>query len=287
MQSIYKKWGLGFLGAGLLAVLLDALFLEQYFFKVKEFSIGKKNSRRMLRILLLTDLHFVNRLWPFHRRLARVINRLHPDVLLIAGDIIDQDGTAPPAAAFFKSLDPTIPKLAIPGNHDNKNAVSRGRLKKILAASNGRLLANETVRLRLNNINLTVTGLDDFIEGHSDFGEAFHGLGAEENHLALIHSPLQQEGLLKNIAAYNRSRPASGALRIRYIFAGHNHGGQVRLGPLVPVLPEQSGHYINGWYNREPPYLYVSKGFGTSCIRLRFGARAEITLFHYGAPDPD
>jgi predicted MPP superfamily phosphohydrolase len=48
------------------------------------------------------------------------------------------------------------------------------------------------------------------------------------------------------------------------------------------VLPKKSGNYINGWYNKEEPYLYVSNGFGTSEVPFRFGARPEITMFYYG-----
>ncbi len=80
----------------------------------------------------------------------------------------------------------------------------------------------------------------------------------------------------------NASLPKDEQLNISYIFAGHNHGGQVTLfGLYAPVLPKKSGDYLKGWYNQEKPYLYLSKGFGTSTLPFRFGARAEITLFYY------
>ncbi|GAB3179827.1 hypothetical protein [Telluribacter humicola] len=42
-----------------------------------------------------------------------------------------------------------------------------------------------------------------------------------------------------------------------------------------------AGNYVKGWYNQQKPYLYVSKGFGTSTVLLRLGARAEIAMFEY------
>lgn len=80
----------------------------------------------------------------------------------------------------------------------------------------------------------------------------------------------------------NQLRNDEEKLNLQYIFAGHNHGGQVRIFGFAPVMPEKSGHYVNGWYNAKSPYLYVSKGFGTSTLPFRFGARAELTVFDLG-----
>jgi predicted MPP superfamily phosphohydrolase len=281
-MNAYKKWGIGALVVGLSALLLDALLLETYFFQVKRFQIGKKNSNRKIKILLLTDLHFGKHFRSYHHKLVRKINALNPDLILISGDLIDEHGEAGPAKRFLSLLNPSVPKLAIPGNHDHKNNVSIGTLKKILELGNGHLLINETKQVMAGNTPITVTGVDDFIESEGRFTEAVKHTGGEDHHLLLVHSPLQQEQVLSELETLNRQRGASQQLMIQYIFAGHNHGGQVRLKPFVPVLPEMSGNYVDGWYNKDHPRLYVSKGFGTSTVPLRFGARSEITLFYYG-----
>lgn len=284
MKSSYVKWGVGIGIAAIAAVLLDALFLEKYFFETRRFNIGKRNSRKKIRILLLTDLHFVKRFHSFQRRLAKKINELKPNIILVAGDTIDQDGEPGPAQKFFDLLNNSIPKLAIPGNHDHVNRVSMDTLKSVYEQHNGYLLINETKQLKLQDVKFTITGLDDFLEGRSCFTDAVKNVGNEEHHLLLIHSPYQQESVLRELEKINKERPGENQISIQYIFAGHNHGGQVRLGKFfVPVLPEGSGNYINGWYNKQKPFLYVSKGFGTSVVRFRFSARAEITLFNYGA----
>jgi predicted MPP superfamily phosphohydrolase len=282
MRSTYLKWGAGIMAAGATLALVDALFLEKYYFHVKQFDIGKLDSSRKLRLLLLTDLHFGHRLWPFYRKLARKVNSINPDLILVSGDVIDQFGEAAPAEKFFSLLHHHIPKLGIPGNHDNKSKVSRYRLRKIFENHNGYLLENETKSLNLGGVRVTVTGVDDFIEGDASFPDAVKDTGREDHHFLLVHSPLQQEQCLADMDSINNLRNADNRLNIQYIFAGHNHGGQVRLGPIVPVLPEMSGNYVNGWYNEKKPWLYVSRGFGTSSIPFRFGARSEITLFHYG-----
>lgn len=282
MRSVYMKWGLGLVLTGIAVTLLDALFLEKYFFRIKHFRIGKKESKKHLKLLLLTDLHLTNYVWPYYTRLARKINAINPDVLLIAGDVIDLTGKLEPAKKFFALLHQHMPKLAIAGNHDHKNNISIGALKKLLQQNNGHLLMNETKQLLVNGERLTITGVDDFIEGKSDLAGSLQDTRREKHHLLLLHSPLQQEVIQKELHKINTNRSKADEVNIQYIFAGHNHGGQVRLGNFAPVLPVKSGNYLEGWYNQHKPYLYVSKGFGTSSVPFRFDARSEIILFHYG-----
>lgn len=263
-------------------VMLDALFLEKYFFEVKSFDIGKRSNSKKIKLLLLTDLHFRKWVWPFHIKLARKINRLKPDLILISGDIVDQTGIIAPAIKFFDLLNQTIPKAAILGNHDHKNHVNIQEYKELFEQHNCAFLMNASKVFTIDGERVMITGVDDFIEGHASFTKAVKDVGKEKNHILLVHSPLQQETVQKEIKKINATRGEDEQLNIQYIFAGHNHGGQVTFLGFVPVLPEKSGNYLNGWYNSQPPYLYVSKGFGTSALPFRFGSRSEVTVFNLG-----
>lgn len=281
MKKSLIKWGIG---TGVMAaafVLLDALFLEKYFFRIKTFDIGTKYSNKKLRLLLLSDLHFKQQLWPFYRKLARKINELQPDIILIAGDVVDQHGNKKPVNQFFNLLNEQIPKIVILGNHEHKSEVSIQSIKRIYQQHHCDLLVNESKVYKIKGSSLTVTGLDDFIEGSANIEKAVKNVGREAHHILLIHSPLQQEKVMDKLKSINAVRREDQQLNIQYIFAGHNHGGQVRIFGLAPVLPEKSGNYVHGWYNNHSPYLYVSQGFGTSAIPVRFGARSEIILFNY------
>lgn len=202
-------------------------------------------------------------------------------MLFITGDLIDQTGTAAPARNFFELLPGHIPIAAILGNHDHQSEVSLQTLKDIYQKHNGYLLVNESKDFTINGHTIMVTGVDDFIEGSAHFEDAVKNAGKEKHHFLLIHSPMQQQVIQRKIKNLNANRSEDRQLHIQYIFAGHNHGGQVQLLGWAPVLPEKSGGYINGWYNTEAPYLYVSKGFGTTAVPVRFGARSEVTVFHY------
>ena len=264
-----------------LYLLLDALLLEKYFFRIKSFNIGNKDRKDKLRLLLLTDLHFRTSLWPWHYRLANRINKLQPDLIMITGDTLDRTGKVCPMDQFFRLLDRRIPKVAIPGNHDHKAEAAISLLDDIYRKYNCRLLINATEAFELKGKKLFITGLDDFIESESCFSDAVKDTGKESHHILLIHSPLQQEQVKQEIREINEQRSADEQLNIRYIFAGHNHGGQVTFFGYAPKLPVKSGNYLNGWYNSEEPLLYISSGFGVSTVPFRFGARSEITLFNY------
>ncbi|MBC5991882.1 metallophosphoesterase [Pontibacter cellulosilyticus] len=277
-KLIWVGSALAFVGA---ALFVDALILEKYFFDVRTFRIGKNNSERSIKIVLITDLHFKDRLLPHYKRLARKLNQLQLDLLLITGDTIDSTGKLEPVIGFFKLLNQQMRKVAIPGNNDYKASTSIDDLEKALEKCGCDFLRNESKAYIIEGERIMVTGLDDMIEGESSFRDAVKEIGSEENHILLLHSPLQQEKIKAEISSINKERDNSNKLNIRYIFAGHTHGGQVRLPGYVPVLPGQSGNYVNGWYNSSAPYLYVSKGFGTSTIPFRFFARSEVTVFHY------
>ncbi|WP_224996025.1 metallophosphoesterase [Cesiribacter sp. SM1] len=281
MNIKWIKWGLAASFAGAAVVLLDALFLEKYFFECKSFSIGSSKRNKNLKLLLITDLHIKKVYWPYYEKLARTINTIKPDLILIAGDTLDGDTKAATVEKFFSRISVQIKKVAIAGNHDHIDKLAISSLQEIYSRYNCDLLINRSQTYMLQGERFVITGLDDFIESDSCFLEAVEGVGREENHILLIHSPLQQEPVLARLKELNATRSPADQLNISYIFAGHNHGGQVRFLNLVPKLPLMSGRYVNGWYNKEQPYLYLSKGFGTSTLPFRFGARSEINLFNY------
>lgn len=266
--------------AGALA-LVDALVLEQYFFEVKEFEIGsRQRTSEAIKILHLTDLH-LGKVKKRHKKLAATIHKINPDIIFITGDALDQHGKSDYLNDFLALLPLATPKAAILGNHDHKAEASTEELRNIYQAYNADLLMNESKAYTIKGYQIMVSGLDDFIKGKSDFYKAVRNVGREKHHFTLIHSPLQQEEVLRQMKEINAERTQYERLNISYLFAGHNHGGQVTLLGLAPYMPKKSGDYLKGWYNTEKPYLYVSKGYGTSTVPFRFGARAEITLFYY------
>jgi len=250
--------------------------------EINAFSIGPGSpTSTPLRLLQLSDLHLRRRVGPRYQQLADTVHRLRPDLILLTGDAVDWSGVAPTLDQFLGRLPREVPKAAILGNHDYKSGVRVPAFRQLYARHNGQLLVNESITYHLRGTRLVVTGLDDSYRGMPDLAGAIKDVGAEAHHLMLIHRPLQQEYVRRELARLNAQRPLSGQTYVSYLFAGHTHGGQVQLFGYAPYLPRGSGNYLSGWFNQQPPYLYVSRGFGTSLIPVRWGARPEITLFHY------
>lgn len=266
---------------GFLALLLEIFLFEQLFFKIKRYSIRKNKGKKPVTILHLSDLHFGNQLTYNYRRLVKVIHKINPSIIFISGDSIDQHGTIEPLEKFLRLLSSKIPKVAVLGNHEYVADIDLDELKEIYKSTNCDLLINESRAYDLNGVRIMVTGLDDLLEGQEDFKRAVKDVGKEKHHFVLIHSPKQQEKIKQQIQEINDQRPEKEQLNIYTFFAGHNHGGQIKIGNFVPHLPPQSGDYIEGWYNKKKPFLYLSKGFGTSVIPIRFLSRAEVTVFDY------
>ncbi|MFA0962983.1 metallophosphoesterase [Roseivirga sp. BDSF3-8] len=276
------KWIAGLAGLATGYILVDSLLLERFFFKIRTFHIGNKQGRKPpIRIIHLTDLHLRREISVFHQHLADKLNELRPDLFLLTGDSIDQNGKPSPFEVFMRLLDGNIPKYGIMGNHEYKAKIPEETMQEIFRMTGGRLLVDETETIEVKGSRLTLTGLDDIVKSNSNFTKAIEGVQKEDNHLLMVHSPLHYERMVKELQKVNQVRPEEEKLNIYCALAGHTHGGQVTLTGEPLVLPEKSGDYNRGWYSEQKPYLYVSKGFGVSGLPLRFGARAEITVLYY------
>jgi len=180
MDKTIKKWGTIAGVAALAIAFVDAVWLEKHFFEVNTFNIGRRDSNKKVRLLLLTDLHFRKRLYSRHYKLANRVNELKPDLVLIAGDVVDETGTAAPVIQFLRLLKYNIPKVAIMGNHDHKSEVSLRAYRGMYRSNNCTLLMNESKCFTIRGERLMITGLDDFIEGKASFSQAIEGVGREE-----------------------------------------------------------------------------------------------------------
>ncbi|HWJ29963.1 MAG TPA: metallophosphoesterase, partial [Flavisolibacter sp.] len=265
-KSVLKWVGIGAAAAGAGLLLCSRFFRDNYFFEINTYRIGDTNSKDLIRLVQLSDLHFKRSYSGFYKRLARKVNELKPDLIIITGDMLDTDGLPWPLNRFFDQLDSHIPKAAVLGNHDHASSVSLKTLKYICESHHCDLLINQSKKYQLGSKNIMVTGLDDMIKGLPSFSRAVQEVGLEDPHILLLHTPLQQESVQKELKKINLERNTAHQVNISYIFAGHNHGGQIRFLNFAPVLPKKSGHYVNGWYNSHSPYLYVSKGIGTTAL---------------------
>jgi predicted MPP superfamily phosphohydrolase len=253
---------------------------------------ARAGPRDRVRLVQLSDLH-LHRLDAHGRRVADAVAAARPDVVLLTGDAVERTDALEPLARFLDLLDPATPKLAILGNWEHWGHVDLAALAATYAARNGRLLRNESARLRVRDAELLVTGLDDLIAGRPDLHGAVAGAAPCPNHLLLAHCPAQRDRLPASWGGVPAPRPvplpatdglAGDAEALPppvAVLSGHTHGGQ--LAPFgVPLWrPPGSGPYVRGWYRDAGVPLYVSVGIGTSGVPARLGAAPEVAVFEW------
>lgn len=251
------------------AVATDAFWLEKHFIEKEEFFVGTATPQTAnLRVIQVSDLHMqsvTNTL----KQLAKYLNQQKPDLILFTGDSIDKASNISVLDSFLKEIDNSIQKVAILGNWEYWGNVDLTALRKVYNNHNCELLVNNTKQFAFRNRTISITGVDDLVGGNAHIETALREFKKSDHHIVLNHCPEYYD----TIADYNRTK-------IDLVLSGHTHGGQLNILGFTPFLPRGSGRYVKGWYKEKTPYLYVSKGIGTSIFPARFGARAEVAIFN-------
>ncbi len=222
-----------------------------------------------LKILLLSDTHVAGPDMPPARleRIVRDLNRLKPDLVLIAGDLVSERRGATHAytpaevVAPLGGLRAPLGVLVAPGNHDHwfRPDALRGELEK----RGLRVLQNEAVKLG----PLIVGGVDDDYSGHDDVPATLAAMDllGPGVPVLLTHSPDIVPDLPRPVAA---------------VFAGHTHCGQIRF-PFVGALTYVSRYgdrFACGDIDDKGQRVFVGAGLGTSLLPLRFNTPPDAWL---------
>lgn len=259
---------LGFIG-GIAALILDSFWFELYCFEVKSFILNNSNLKK-IKALQISDLH-LNTIRLRQRALIDKIGAINPDLLLLTGDVIDKSANLELLDNFLSQLDNNLEKVAILGNWEYWGEINLKDLQKIYTKNNCTLLINDSKNYRFENRTISITGMDDFVGGMPDISKALINYSKSNYHIVLNHCPEYTTQIAHRLET---------EIPVDLILSGHTHGGQINILGKVPFLPQGCGEYLSGWYKDNFKNLYVSKGFGTSILPIRLGARAEIAVFH-------
>jgi predicted MPP superfamily phosphohydrolase len=198
------------------------------------------------------------------RHMVNMVNELKPDMVLIVGDLIDDDFhpfVTQKMPDQLKSLKSNLGTYSVLGNHE----YIAGHLDEYAAElekADVRLLVDETVQIE---DSFYVIGRDD-ISGKSHHGrprkplsELVKELDPEKPLILMDHQPYRLEEALK--------------AGIDLQLSGHTHRGQ-----MYPY------HYITrktyeldwGYLYKESMHVIVSSGFGTWGPPIRVGNNPEV-----------
>lgn len=220
-----------------------------------EVTIGK--GSKSLLVAHITDLH-TDGLNTLELKLIDVIRSEKPDLIFITGDIATPGGTAQGYEDVLSKLQAPLGVYFIQGNWEYWEPIKE--LGNILQKTNIVDLTNKQIHIK---DNLWLVGLDDELAGSPEL-EVYGKVPETGKILSIFHSPVLFESINK---------------KTDLAFAGHSHGGQVRL-PFIGSLwtPEGTGKFDSGWFQEGRGKMYVSRGLGNSILPIRFNCKPEVAF---------
>ena len=252
---------------GFISIIMINGFLNTTNPKIKtlELDINRpQSSLKELNIVAVSDIHLgtmVNH--KKARRLVNMINELKPDVVLIGGDIIDDNIKVVQhykLVEHFKNIDSKYGVYSCLGNHEY---ISGAQKELNYFEENGiRILIDTAVTI---DGKFNIIGRDD-IQGQASSGiprKSIAELQSEiNNHLPTLlidHQPYKLE--------------ESSQAGIDFQFSGHTHNGQFwPLNYITGMIFEQDWGYLK----KNNSHFYISSGYGTAVIPIRLGNDSEV-----------
>ncbi|MDI3508490.1 MAG: uncharacterized protein PWP48_1775 [Clostridiales bacterium] len=227
-------------------------------------------------ILQISDLH--NEL--FGENQCELVNRIKsakPDVIFITGDIIyKKTGEGGNALLLIRQVTDFVPVYFVSGNHDWESGCY-DELSAHMRECGVKILDNRFEKVSRGDEHIYILGVDDrqrYAKGSRDKGyEDFKKSVAE------LMAEMPKEGYKIMLCHRPEMFPLLSSYDIDLVFAGHAHGGQVRL-PHIPGLfaPGQGllPKYTAGIYEESGSRMVVSRGLGNNTIMPRINNDPEI-----------
>ncbi len=228
----------------------------------------KASTIKTLKIAAVSDIHLgwivgIDRL----RQMTESINQLEPDLVMLAGDIVDEgvDVIAEEEMPeVLESLHPRLGTFAVLGNHEYIS----GQTDKTIAFLNRngvRVLRDQAVEIR---DAFYVVGRDDRSRYRFD--------GQPRLHLDEVMAEVDRAKLPVILLDHEPSGlQESASAGVDLQFSGHTHRGQLFPNNYITnLIYEQDWGYLR----KDHLQLIVSSGYGTWGPPIRIGNRPEIVL---------
>jgi len=204
-------------------------------------------------------------------RIAEVIRRADPDILVSTGDLVDAEiNHLEGLAEIFGKIRPPLGKYAVTGNHEFYAGIDQAL--SFMERAGFSVLRGEAVTA---GSLVRIAGIDD------PAGAALGAVPGRREAEILAGNP----GTMFTILLKHRPRVAEGSrARFDLQLSGHTHKGQIF--PFRYVV-ERPYPYLSGLYPLGGSFLYTSRGTGTWGPPMRFLSSPVVTVIDIvraGAP---
>lgn len=267
-------------------IIVYGSFIEPQIITINSQKIKLANLSKPIKIAFIADFQ----VGPYKRQkfVQRVVDKIlekKPDIVLIGGDQVNNDGGTLEDETFYLKplarLAKQIPTYAINGNHEygvNEGEVFYNTKKRLPDVSKQvknsmeklgiHYLTNELDKLTVNSSSFYLFGGDDYWSGNLNYS-ALKKRTENLPTIALIHEP---ESVFE-AAGYE----------VNLLLSGHTHGGQIRL-PLIGPLGRVDSYIPLDWYKGLHDYkntkLFVTSGIGETAVRARLFNPPEVVILN-------
>jgi predicted MPP superfamily phosphohydrolase len=280
--------GASILCLGIFLSILFGMVVGRYDIRVEKQSLyfpDIPDQMDSFKIVQISDIHLgsLGKDSETLKESIKLIDQLHPDLLLFTGDIVNNFGDEFSGfEPYLKQMTAKYGKFAIQGNHDYGDYYSWpdsvSKSKNLEQIENGMrnagfaLLLNQWQKISVKDSSFALIGVENW--GHKPFPQyadlqiATQGIPPNYFKILMTHDPAHWT----SIVAPQTDIPLT--------LSGHTHGGQfgiriagIEFSPLYLISKTWGGLYQSG--NK---YLYVNRGLGTIGFPGRVEMRPEITL---------
>lgn len=272
------KFILAIMGIIVIVILAD-FFVSNRWLKSTNFQFSSAKVSETLRIVQLSDLHNMS-FGENNEELIDKINEQNPDIVLLTGDLITQTSSEHKGVLkTIEALTKIAPVYISLGNHEEVYLQNYPEIDLLEEWRNAgaEVLDYEYKDIEIKGNSIRVGGIygmcysDKMIEERPE-ESAFLNFFQNTDSLTLLmcHFPVVW-----------KDTDSLDAWDVDYIFAGHLHGGQVRL-PFVGAIyaPDQ------GWFPGRITGVFESEDVGTSGEKKRLilssglGSNDWVPRFH-------
>lgn len=219
-------------------------------------------------IAQLTDFHYKPD--DDHALIEKAViaaNAENVDLIALTGDYVDTNkAVIVPLLEHLQKLQSQYGMVATMGNHDGW--IGPGKYYKGLFEKIGcSFLINQNTKIDIAGTPLHIAGTDYVWNGNPDPVSTLKGIPTDAPVIALVHEP-----------DYFDTMRSMRAIDLQ--LSGHTHGGQCRV-PLIGYAPRKVSYgrnYLYDLYSKDDSQLFVSRGVGTSAIRVRFACPPELAI---------
>lgn len=265
----------------ILILIIIYLYFENNYIKITNIDIVDSkipSEFKDFTIVHISDLHN-KQFGKNQKNIISKINKISPDIIVITGDLISSYSTNLDIAIdFINNAIKVAPIYYVNGNHESRLPEDYNSLKSQMKSAGVNILENSYSSISKENSKINIIGINDpsfdalRLFEYTDEQIVSKNLekltnNSDEYTILLSHRP----ELFDTYCSYN----------INLVFAGHAHGGQIRLPFIGGVIAPNQGffpQYTSGLYQKGNTNMIVSRGLGNSAFPFRINNRPEIVV---------